>query len=86
VEKWWALQTVYFTGRDITHTWAAAESWQKLEAAIRIRAHVRAAPDQLPEGGATITLRLGVLSFRTHAKRVEDAVVALRQEARALLG
>ena len=31
-------------------------------------------------------LRLCVLSFRTHAKRVEDAVVALRQEARALLG
>ena len=31
-------------------------------------------------------LRLCVLSFRTHAERVEDAVVALRQEARALLG
>ena len=31
-------------------------------------------------------LRLCVLSFRTHAERVEDAVVALRQEAQALLG
>jgi aromatic-L-amino-acid decarboxylase len=31
-------------------------------------------------------LRLCVLSFRTHAERVEDAVAALRQEARALLG
>ena len=31
-------------------------------------------------------LRLCVLSFRTHAERVEDAVEALRQEARALLG
>jgi aromatic-L-amino-acid decarboxylase len=31
-------------------------------------------------------LRLCVLSFRTHAERVEDAVRALRQEAAALLG
>jgi aromatic-L-amino-acid decarboxylase len=32
------------------------------------------------------TLRLCVLSFRTHEDRVRDAVVALREEARALLG
>ncbi|HVO12794.1 MAG TPA: aminotransferase class V-fold PLP-dependent enzyme [Vicinamibacteria bacterium] len=31
-------------------------------------------------------LRICVLSFRTHQDRVEDAVTALRQEARALLG
>jgi aromatic-L-amino-acid decarboxylase len=31
-------------------------------------------------------LRICVLSFRTHAERVEDALLALRQEARALLG
>ena len=31
-------------------------------------------------------LRLCVLSFRTHAERVEDAVAALKQEAAALLG
>ncbi len=31
-------------------------------------------------------LRLCVLSFRTHAERVEEAVLALRQEAAALLG
>jgi len=31
-------------------------------------------------------LRICVLSFRTHADRVEDAVGALQQEARALLG
>ena len=31
-------------------------------------------------------LRICVLSFRTHADRVQDAVDALRQEARALLG
>ena len=31
-------------------------------------------------------LRLCVLSFRTHADRVEDAVEALQQEARALVG
>jgi len=31
-------------------------------------------------------LRICVLSFRTHEERVRDAVLALRQEARALLG
>jgi aromatic-L-amino-acid decarboxylase len=31
-------------------------------------------------------LRICVLSFRTHADRVRDAVEALREEARALLG
>jgi aromatic-L-amino-acid/L-tryptophan decarboxylase len=32
------------------------------------------------------TLRICVLSFRTHADRVDDAVTALREEATALLG
>jgi len=32
------------------------------------------------------TLRICVLSFRTHAERVKDAIDALREEARALLG
>jgi aromatic-L-amino-acid decarboxylase len=32
------------------------------------------------------TLRLCILSFRTHGDRVRDAVTALREEARALLG
>jgi aromatic-L-amino-acid decarboxylase len=36
--------------------------------------------------GGRHTLRLCVLSFRTHADRVQDAVAALREEARALLG
>jgi hypothetical protein len=31
-------------------------------------------------------VRLCVLSFRTHEDRVRDAVEALREEARALLG
>jgi predicted RNA methylase len=37
-------------------------------------------------GTGRYALRLCVLSFRTHAERVSDAVAALRQEAGALLG
>ena len=36
--------------------------------------------------GGRYALRLCVLSFRTHADRVRDAVFALREEAQALLG
>ena len=36
--------------------------------------------------GGRYALRLCVLSFRTHADRVRDAVVALKEEAGALLG
>jgi hypothetical protein len=48
VEKWWALQVVYFTGRDLAHTWPPAESCQKLDEAIRIPVQVRTNRNDLP--------------------------------------
>ena len=36
--------------------------------------------------GGRYALRLCVLSFRTHADRVREAVLALKKEAGALLG
>jgi hypothetical protein len=32
VEKWWALEQVEFTGRDLTHLWTRDESWRQLDA------------------------------------------------------
>ncbi len=57
VEKWWALQAVYLGGRDLMHIWPAAESWRKLEEAVRIPAQTRAAADQLPTDDTTIPLQ-----------------------------
>jgi hypothetical protein len=34
VEKWWALQLVQFSGRDLLHLWNATESWKKLDALL----------------------------------------------------
>jgi hypothetical protein len=48
VEKWWALQVVRFTGLELTETWPAAESWQKLNEIIRPRVQIRAETNDLP--------------------------------------
>jgi hypothetical protein len=57
VEKWWAVQVVYSSGRDQAHTWSAAESWRKLDAALRVPAQVRAATNALPTGTADVPLQ-----------------------------
>ncbi len=48
LEKWWALCLVNFTGRDVAQTWPHAESWQKLDEALRTGADVRTAVDEMP--------------------------------------
>lgn len=48
VEKWWALQVVHFTGRDLTQTWTPDESARKLDDLIHPRVDVRTRKDQLP--------------------------------------
>jgi hypothetical protein len=53
VEKWWALQTACFAGRDLTQTWAAEESWRKLDEALRIPVEIRAQTNDLPLLGET---------------------------------
>lgn len=56
VEKWWAVQVVYLSGRDLAHTWSVAESWRKLDAVRRVPALVRPTADTLPEAAAEIPL------------------------------
>jgi hypothetical protein len=48
VEKWWALQTVHFTGRELAQNWSAEESWQKLDETIRSSVQVRSSTNELP--------------------------------------
>jgi len=48
VEKWWALQVVHFTGRDLTQTFPLNESWQKLDEIIRSEVQVRMGTNEMP--------------------------------------
>jgi hypothetical protein len=48
VEKWWSLQLVHFTGRELSDHWAAEESWQKLDESIRSAVQVRVGTNELP--------------------------------------
>jgi hypothetical protein len=48
VEKWWALQVVHFTGRELVQTWSAEESWNKLDEIIRSSVEVRSGTNELP--------------------------------------
>jgi len=48
VEKWWAVQGVQFTGRDLTQTWPLDESRQKLDETLQYPVEVRSQPGELP--------------------------------------
>jgi hypothetical protein len=48
VEKWWALQSAYFSGRDHQQLWTAEESAQKLDALLDTAVAVRATAGELP--------------------------------------
>lgn len=48
VEKWWALQVVYFTGRGLFDRWTREESLKKLDEALQLRIEVRPGEDELP--------------------------------------
>ena len=57
VEKWWALQLVHFTGRDVlAQTWAFEESWQKLDQAVHASVEIHAGTNELPLH-ATVSLQ-----------------------------
>ena len=48
VEKWWALEVVQFTGHSLGQTWPEAESWTKLDQAVRSAVEIRTGTNQLP--------------------------------------
>jgi hypothetical protein len=48
LEKWWALQTAHFAGRDHRQLWSVAESAQQLETLLQTPVAVRASRGELP--------------------------------------
>jgi hypothetical protein len=48
VEKWWALQVEWFTGRDASGLWTPEESWVKLDRILRAPVQVRRQKKDLP--------------------------------------
>lgn len=48
VEKWWALQLVQFTGRDLMQVWTPEMSWEKLDEIVRAPATVRTSALEMP--------------------------------------
>jgi len=48
VEKWWALQSVHFTGRELAQNWAPEDSWAKLQQIVQSPVDVRAGNGELP--------------------------------------
>jgi hypothetical protein len=48
VEKWWALQVVQFTGRDLSQTWTLDDSLKKLDEILPSRVEVRSVQNELP--------------------------------------
>jgi hypothetical protein len=48
VEKWWTLEVVHFTGRDLAEAWSTEESWQKLQEALHPAVQIRTGTNELP--------------------------------------
>ena len=48
VEKWWALSLTQANGRFAGQAWSLAESWQKLDQAVRAAVEVRTRANELP--------------------------------------
>lgn len=48
IEKWWALQSTGFAGRDLIQTWTYEDSWNKLAAALMASVDVFGSTNELP--------------------------------------
>ncbi len=56
VEKWWALQTLQFTTRDLGQVWSLAESRERLKEAVKVPVRVYQKTGDLPTH-AVVTLQ-----------------------------
>jgi hypothetical protein len=48
VDKWWSLQLVHFTGRELAENWGQEESWQKLDELVRSAVQIQIGTNELP--------------------------------------
>jgi len=68
VEKWWALETIEFAGRDLTQTWPFEESWAKLSAALIESVDIFTSTNELPKR-SELTLPTIVREWEGEQKR-----------------
>ncbi len=68
VEKWWALQTVHFTGRELGQNWPFPESCEKVRDALRIPVNVYQSTNALPSR-SEVTLQTALRQWQHDDQR-----------------
>jgi hypothetical protein len=63
VEKWWTLQLVHFTGRELGQWWPLPESCIKLRETLQVPVHIHQSTNGLPAQGQ-ITLQAALRQWR----------------------
>ncbi len=48
LEKWWALESVHSTGRNLAQLWTLEESWEKLNDILRPKVQVHVSANEFP--------------------------------------
>ncbi len=79
VEKWWALQVVQFTGRELGQTWPREQSLAKLEEALRVSVRVYDRANSLP-GRSAVSLQDAAANLQL-ADQIKMLTEKLRQLA-----
>jgi hypothetical protein len=80
VEKWWTLQTVHFSGRNIAQSWSSEESWFKLDQAIRSEIQVRLGTNDLPmQAETTLQTILREWEGQRQAEALQSKIQELAQ-------
>jgi hypothetical protein len=64
LEKWWALQGVYFVGRNPLQLWTSEESWRKLEEVLHTPVSIRRTTGEMP-ARATVSLQVMIREWDT---------------------
>lgn len=79
VEKWWALQLIAFTGRNLNQTWPPAESWKKVDAAVRPIVQIRTGINELPmRAPVTLQTIVGDWDFSRQTPFLRERIAQLR--------
>lgn len=78
VERWWSLQWLHFTGRELRQTWSRAESWQKLEEWLRPPVAVRLQSEEAPlQTDVSLQTILRAWGFRQQAETLRARLAQL---------
>jgi hypothetical protein len=64
LEKWWALQAVYFVGRTPFELWTSEESFRKLDEVLRMPVAIRRSSGEMP-ARAEVTLQAMIREWDT---------------------